>query len=80
MTHKNVYLVGLSYSGKTSVGLLLGQLLDRPVIDIDDEIVKEQSQSVDSIFSEYGEAYFRELEKRTPVSYTHLTLPTTPYV
>tara|TARA_Y100000590_G_scaffold181929_1_gene207312 strand:- start:30672 stop:32342 length:1671 start_codon:yes stop_codon:yes gene_type:complete len=65
MTHKNVYLVGLSYSGKTSVGLLLGQLLDRPVIDIDDEIVKEQSQSVESIFSEYGEAYFRELEKRT---------------
>jgi len=65
MSHENVYLVGLSYSGKTSVGLILGQILDRPVIDVDDEIVKEQNLSVESIFSEYGEAHFRELEKRT---------------
>ena len=72
MTYENIYLVGLSYSGKTSVGLILGNILDRPVIDIDGEIVKDLNQSVESIFSQYGEAYFRELEKRklTEISFT----------
>ncbi len=62
--NKHIYLIGFSYSGKTVVGQILARLLEQPFIDIDEEITGSQGQSVESIFSEHGESYFRDLESQ----------------
>ena len=45
-----------------------------------DEIYMEMNWSPEEQLWETGVALFDELTKTQPVSYTHLTLPTTPYV
>jgi len=59
-----VVLVGLMGVGKTSVGRRLSKLLGMVFVDADDEIVKAAGCSIDDIFKIYGEAAFRDVEKR----------------
>ena len=49
-------------SGKTTVGKMLAQELNRPFVDMDEHISKCQGKPVEKIFLEDGEATFRELE------------------
>ncbi|EUJ19362.1 shikimate kinase [Listeria aquatica] len=51
-------------SGKTTVGELLAKKTGLPFVDIDRAIENEQQKSISAIFSESGEAYFRELEQK----------------
>lgn len=51
-------------AGKTTVGKELALTLGFPVIDTDEEIVKHEGKSINEIFAENGEAFFRELEAR----------------
>jgi shikimate kinase len=60
---QNIILVGFMASGKSHVGRVLSQQLHWPLIDADQEIVKQQGKSVQSIFNEDGEAAFREVER-----------------
>ena len=48
--------------GKTTVGGLLAQRLDRPLVDTDTLIEERQGRSIPDIFAREGEAYFRALE------------------
>ncbi|MGJ7921347.1 shikimate kinase [Neobacillus sp. LXY-4] len=57
-----IYLIGLMGAGKTTVGKKLATALGVPVLDTDEEIVKQEGKSINEIFAEEGEAYFRELE------------------
>jgi shikimate kinase len=50
-------------SGKSHVGRVLSQRLDWPLIDADEEIVKQQGKSIQSIFEEKGEGAFRKVER-----------------
>lgn len=59
----NVILTGFMGTGKTSLGKLLATRLGRPFIDIDKKIEDETKMSIPTIFEQYGEAHFRELEK-----------------
>ncbi len=61
---QNIYFIGLSGSGKSTVGRILADRLDRPFIDLDAWIEQECGQSIAAIFSEHGEDYFRECESR----------------
>jgi shikimate kinase len=61
---KTVALVGLMGVGKTSIGRRLAAALDLPFRDADDEIEKAAGCSISDIFSERGEAEFREGERR----------------
>ena len=61
---KNIVLVGLMGSGKTTVGNLIAEKLDRDFIDVDDLIEKEAHKSINDIFKLYGEALFRKLEAK----------------
>ncbi len=49
-------------SGKSTIGALLAGRLELPFIDSDKEIEKKTGKSITAIFSENGEAAFRELE------------------
>lgn len=59
----NVILTGFMGTGKTSLGKLLATRLGRPFVDIDKKIEDETKMSIPTIFEQYGEAHFRELEK-----------------
>jgi shikimate kinase / 3-dehydroquinate synthase len=59
---QHVFLIGLSGSGKSTVGRLLAQRLGRPLLDIDALIEQEYGERIPVIFSRHGEAYFRSLE------------------
>jgi shikimate kinase len=59
---ENIYLTGFMGSGKTTLAALLGQKIGMPWCDLDVLIQQNQKQTVQEIFQEYGESYFRELE------------------
>ena len=59
---RHVVLVGLSGTGKTSVGKRIAAALHRPFIDADEEIEVRAGKSVRQIFGDEGETAFRELE------------------
>jgi shikimate kinase/3-dehydroquinate synthase len=59
-----VVLVGMPGAGKTSVGRRLAQRLGLPFKDADSEIEAAAGQPITEIFARYGEAHFREGERR----------------
>jgi shikimate kinase len=61
---RSIVLVGLMGAGKTSIGRRLAKALGMPFGDADDEVVAAAGMSIPDIFELYGEARFRELERR----------------
>jgi shikimate kinase len=70
-----IVLVGLSGSGKSSLGLALSQELNFSLIDTDECIAQGQGKSIVQLFKEEGEAYFRQIEKELVLN-LDLTSPT----
>jgi len=61
---RSIVLIGLMGAGKTAVGRRLANRLDLPFTDADTEIEIAAGQTVGEIFTEHGEAYFRQGESR----------------
>lgn len=61
---KNIFLVGMPSSGKSTLGKRIADLLHYRFIDTDKLIVREEGRSIAEIFAQSGEAYFREAERR----------------
>lgn len=59
-----IVLVGMMGVGKSTVGRKLAQLLGLPFADADEEIEGAAQMSVAEIFERFGEAYFRDGERR----------------
>lgn len=59
----NIILIGLSTSGKTTIGKEVSRILEKTFIDCDSLIQEKQGKTINEIFETYGEKYFRELEK-----------------
>jgi shikimate kinase len=57
-----VYIIGFMGSGKTTAGKKLASALGWSFADLDETIEQEQKKSIEKIFSESGEDYFRRLE------------------
>lgn len=55
-------LIGFMGSGKTTIADALGERMDLPVIDLDEEVVKLAGREIPRIFEEEGEAGFRQKE------------------
>jgi shikimate kinase len=60
-----IFLIGLPGSGKTTVGKQLAERLKITFIDLDTEIERAEGKSVQEIFAEKAENYFRALEAKT---------------
>jgi shikimate kinase len=61
---KTIVLVGLMGAGKTCIGSRLAERLGLPFVDADAEIEKAAGCSISDIFELYGEAAFRDGERR----------------
>ncbi|MEM6858647.1 MAG: shikimate kinase [Pseudomonadota bacterium] len=59
-----IVLVGLMGAGKSTVGRRLANMMDYDFVDADDAIEEAAQRSIPEIFEEFGEAYFRDGERR----------------
>lgn len=59
---KNVVLIGMPSSGKTTIGAELAKLLHKDFVDIDAQIVSKIGMPISNYFEQYGENAFREIE------------------
>lgn len=59
---ENIVLIGMPASGKSTVGALLANALGRPLVDTDALIAERCGKPISDVFSDEGEAYFREVE------------------
>jgi shikimate kinase len=59
---KKIFLIGFMGCGKSTVGRLLAAKLHWEFVDLDELIVAHEQRSIEQIFAERGEPYFRSLE------------------
>lgn len=59
-----VVIVGMMGAGKSSIGRRLAQALHLGFVDSDDEIEKAANLTIPEIFETYGEAHFRDGERK----------------
>ena len=57
-----LFLVGFMGAGKSSVGRILGHKLGWSFEDLDERIQRRDGRSIEQIFSESGEQFFRRVE------------------
>jgi shikimate kinase len=50
--------------GKSAIGRRLAQRLNLPFVDADEEIERAAGKSIEDIFADHGEPYFREGERK----------------
>jgi len=60
----NIYLIGFMGCGKSTAGKKLANKLEYSFLDIDEMIQKEEDTTIEKIFQDYGEGYFRQLENK----------------
>tara|TARA_B110000090_G_C13360190_1_gene438127 strand:+ start:86 stop:601 length:516 start_codon:yes stop_codon:yes gene_type:complete len=60
----NIILLGFMGSGKTSIGKMLSKKNDFNFLDTDLEIEKRNQMSINNIFKDLGELFFRNEEKK----------------
>ena len=63
-SNKNLVLIGMMGSGKSTVGAQLAHKLKLEFIDTDKEIEKLEKKTIKKIFEISGEEYFRKIEEK----------------
>ena len=58
----NIVLIGFMGAGKSTISDYLSTMFAMEVVEMDQEIVKEEGMSIPDIFATYGEEYFRNCE------------------
>lgn len=67
---KNLVLIGMPGSGKTTIGKILSLELNRTFVDLDEEIETSSKHTIPALF-EKGEAHFRTIESEVTASISH---------
>jgi len=73
---RHLVLVGLSGSGKTTVGRLVADRLGAPFVDLDRIVEARAGRSIARLFAEEGEAAFRRLETLVGAEALEAAVPT----
>lgn len=60
--NEHVFLTGFMGSGKSTIGRLLAEKLNRGFVDLDDELTREFGRPIAQVFVEEGQAFFRREE------------------
>ena len=63
--YMKIFLIGFMGSGKTYWGKQLSEKLKLPFFDLDEQIESSEGKTINQLFAENGEEYFRLLEKDT---------------
>ncbi|MEC2078641.1 shikimate kinase [Metabacillus fastidiosus] len=71
LKEKSLVFIGFMGVGKTTIGELVAEKLNRDFIDIDREIEKEYGMPTTEIFKTFGEKEFRAKEKAVIQSYSN---------
>ena len=66
---KNIVLIGMMGSGKSSIGKILSKRLNLNFVDIDRKIEEDEVTSISDIFKKNGEDYFRKIEEKISLKY-----------
>ena len=67
--NKNIVLLGMMGSGKSTIGYLLSKNINFNFLDIDKFIEKETGLKIYDIFQRKGEIYFRNLEEKITLKF-----------
>ncbi|MEK4852746.1 shikimate kinase [Paenibacillus sp. FSL H7-0756] len=62
MDDRNIILVGMMATGKSTVGAILAEELDYELVDLDAVITGREGRSIADIFADGGEQAFRRIE------------------
>ena len=65
---KNVVLIGMPGCGKSTVGKILAEKLQRELLDTDEEIIRADGRTIPEIFENDGEEIFRKIETDVVIS------------
>lgn len=60
-----IVLIGYMGSGKSTIGNALASVIKAPFFDLDAEIEREEENTIQNIFEQKGEIYFRKKEQAT---------------
>jgi len=58
-----IFLIGFMGSGKSTLGKKMASQLEVEFLDLDEFIEEREHQSIQGIFDQYGEEYFRKKEQ-----------------
>jgi shikimate kinase len=61
--NKNLVLIGMMGSGKSSIGKILSKKLEFEFIDTDNKIEEIEKKTISEIFKKNGEKHFRNIEE-----------------
>lgn len=67
---RHIFLIGPSGVGKTTVARKVSELLDRPLIDLDEHISALIGMPISQYFTDNGEAAFRTVERQAIIDLT----------
>ncbi|HKW31675.1 MAG TPA: helix-turn-helix transcriptional regulator [Candidatus Acidoferrum sp.] len=65
MRRMRIALIGMRGAGKSTLGSMLARKMENRFVELDSEIEKDTGMPLGDIFSLYGQAGFRAIEKRT---------------
>lgn len=59
---RNIVLIGMPTSGKTTLAEMIASHTGRPLLEMDEVLVDRLGMSIKECFAQYGEGYFRNME------------------
>ena len=59
---QNIFLIGFMGAGKSTIARMMQERFDMALVEMDEQIERQQGMRISEIFAVHGEEYFRQLE------------------